>query len=526
MWLVLVWTVMLLACKCMSLIVESPLSPQQMLTSTQSSIGESATTVDIAEARSFHKSISLASHLAEDVEMALQTYSSSSDVYSSSWADLFFTASDEAELQVQMVLEDIERIIQKKEEEHRRLFSQEYDELLSSKYATMLMQQRLRRVLEQIQSKMLAVLRLEAKAHVDDTMQLLVRQLLAGVKEGVVTDGKDLRRLLTEARRADLARLRALTRLLHQRTFAIVLPSSGVPRSYVRSIVFVGLQSLLHKSIDPRSGLRTATRSSAQPHGPLALYDGNHDRLEQQLKETENDMLLALQLSGSVNPYLRTWPFPPLHINVNYLVDPRAYALSREFDPLYDEHKEGAFAPGRAEPIVVPGVPATPFDPNERARPVSSTPPVAPWQKFQTAVRDLFNDDEDEDDEESTQTPQRPKEKAEQSRAPRWPLPRLGGGGGERSTSAPASSPRKGSPPEKKAAATSAATAKSVDVPAVQRNAAVAPTVATEASAATSSTASAPKFGRYSERIRQARAAAQQENAATGSKAAPASPRS
>lgn len=235
-------------------------------------------------------------------------------------------------------------------------------------------------------------------------------------------------------------------------------------------------------------------------------------------------MLLALQLSGSVNPYLRTWPFPPLHINVNYLVDPRAYALSREFDPLYDEHKEGVFAPGRAEPIVVPGVPATPFDPNERARPVSSTPPVAPWQKFQTAVKDLFSDDEDDD--ESVQTPQRPKEKVEQSRGPRWSVPRLGGGGGgERSTSAPASPPRKGSPPDKQAPIAPVPTVKAADVPAAQRNAA-ASTVATEASAPSSATASAPKFGRYSERIRQARAAAQQESAAASPKEAPASSRS
>lgn len=236
-------------------------------------------------------------------------------------------------------------------------------------------------------------------------------------------------------------------------------------------------------------------------------------------------MLLALQLSGSVNPYLRTWPFPPLHINVNYLVDPRAYALSREFDPLYDEHKEGAFAPGRAEPIVVPGIPATPFDPNERARPLSSTPPVAPWQKFQTAVKDLFSDDEDDD--ESVQTPQRPRENAEQSRGSRWPVPRLGGGGdsGERSTSAPGSPPRKGSPPDKQAPVAAAPTVKSADVPAVQRNAA-ASTVATEASAPSASTASAPKFGRYSERIRQARAAAQQESASTSPKEAPAASRS
>eukprot|EP01033_Poteriospumella_lacustris_P013026 gene13026-9320_t len=488
----------------MSSVVETPSSPRQMSVSAQPSTGESVTTVDIAEARSFHKSMTLASHLAEDLETALQAYSSSSDVYSSSWADLLFATSEDAELQVQMVLEDIERIVQTKEEEHRRLFAEEYDELLASRYATTLLRQRLRRVLEQIQTKMLAALRLEAKAHVDDTMQLLVRQLLAGVKEGAVTDGKDLRRLLAEARRADLLRLRALTRLLHQR-----------------------LAALLNKNIDARSGLGVPTRSSAQPHWSLALYDANHDHLEQRLKETENDMLLALQLSGSVNPYLRTWPFPPLHINVNYLVDPRAYALSREFDPLYDEHKEGVFAPGRAEPIVVPGVPATPFDPNERARPVSSTPPVAPWQKFQTAVKDLFSDDEDDD--ESVPTPQRPKEKVKQSRGLRWPVPRLGGGGGggggERSTSAPASPPRKGSPPDKQAPIAPVPTVKAADVPAAQRNAA-ASTVATEASAPSSATASAPKFGRYSERIRQARAAAQQESVAASPKEAPASSRS
>lgn len=49
----------------------------------------------------------------------------------------------------------------------------------------------------------------------------------------------------------------------------------------------------------------------------------------------------ALVLAGSVNPYLRDSPFPPTHININYLLDPRSLASDVQMACLYDAQPQG-----------------------------------------------------------------------------------------------------------------------------------------------------------------------------------------
>jgi hypothetical protein len=92
-------------------------------------------------------------------------------------------------------------------------------------------------------------------------------------------------------------------------------------------------------------------------------------RLQRELQRLTRHHLAALVLSGGHNPYLRRSAWPPIHLNLNYLVDPAALAVQRAYGPLYDEHREGA-CEHRADPLLLPGVAAFPFDPNQH--PVSS----------------------------------------------------------------------------------------------------------------------------------------------------------
>jgi len=84
----------------------------------------------------------------------------------------------------------------------------------------------------------------------------------------------------------------------------------------------------------------------------------------------------SLFVQGIYNPYIRTYPFPPLHVNLNYLLNPRAAVYSISYNKLYDEHKDG-LAINRADSLHIPGVTQIPFDPNQQPVPKENKP----WYK-------------------------------------------------------------------------------------------------------------------------------------------------
>jgi len=91
--------------------------------------------------------------------------------------------------------------------------------------------------------------------------------------------------------------------------------------------------------------------------------------LREQLKQLRSESLSAVIIQGKHNPYIRTAPFPPCHINFNYQLDPSSIQklfvwnrTGRELKQIYDVQKPG-FARGRAEPMKFPGVADFPFDP-------------------------------------------------------------------------------------------------------------------------------------------------------------------
>lgn len=98
--------------------------------------------------------------------------------------------------------------------------------------------------------------------------------------------------------------------------------------------------------------------------------------LRDKLKEIRTERVRSLFLSGSYNPYIRNLPFPPTHINLNYLFDPRAIPVNREYNKLYDEHVDGVVS-NRADPLHIPGVSRMPFNPDDNPVPRD----VKPWWK-------------------------------------------------------------------------------------------------------------------------------------------------
>jgi hypothetical protein len=113
--------------------------------------------------------------------------------------------------------------------------------------------------------------------------------------------------------------------------------------------------------------------------------------LKTYLHQACSDRVDALFITGAYNPFIRTYPFPPVHINLNYLIDPRQMAFDYQYKGLYDEQTEGP-AMSRADGLVLPGVAQVVFHPNQHPRPKDETS----W--WQTLV-DFYRSDDTAEEE-------------------------------------------------------------------------------------------------------------------------------
>jgi len=136
-----------------------------------------------------------------------------------------------------------------------------------------------------------------------------------------------------------------------------------------------------------RSGwtLSDALDPVAQRASTIFNFNVERQQLARFIDDAVADRINTLFLTGAYNPFLRTLKTPPLHFNFNYLFDPRVYTFSREYDTLYDEHRDGP-AEHRAEPIRLPEVSRVVFDPN--IHPVPKDKPLNPWEVFMAFCRD------------------------------------------------------------------------------------------------------------------------------------------
>ena len=97
-----------------------------------------------------------------------------------------------------------------------------------------------------------------------------------------------------------------------------------------------------------------------------------------------------LFLQGSYNPFVRTVNFPPLHLNLNYLIDPRSIPFEFEHRRHYDVHSD-TIATNRGDLLHVPNTATIPFSPNYL--PQGDKDPSW-WQKLQTYYEALLEDEE------------------------------------------------------------------------------------------------------------------------------------
>ena len=111
------------------------------------------------------------------------------------------------------------------------------------------------------------------------------------------------------------------------------------------------------------------------------------DQLEKACKARVDTLFLM----GAYNPFIRKYPFPPVHLNLNYLIDPRSLLFDAQFNRLYDEHVEGS-AINRADNLILPGVSQVVFHPNRHPRAKEETP----WWR---TLMDFYRADDDEDEE-------------------------------------------------------------------------------------------------------------------------------
>ena len=135
--------------------------------------------------------------------------------------------------------------------------------------------------------------------------------------------------------------------------------------------IIVVFLELLRNPMPPSTEASTSTstkKRSTSVHPSLDASAGvgyGAELLELQtfLRDTRTSRVQTLFLQGTYNPYTRFQAFPPTHLNLNYLFDPRAFRFSRAYDPLYDEHSEGP-AENRADQLRVPDLSHVVFDPN------------------------------------------------------------------------------------------------------------------------------------------------------------------
>jgi len=114
--------------------------------------------------------------------------------------------------------------------------------------------------------------------------------------------------------------------------------------------------------------------------------------LRSYLSDACKDREKLLFLQGTYNPYIRDKPYPPTHININYLIDPRAISAAAEYEKLYDEQIDGPTV-NRANPLLIPGVARVPFDPNEHPVPKDQ-------RSWWNMLVDFYSDSDEEGDEE------------------------------------------------------------------------------------------------------------------------------
>lgn len=118
------------------------------------------------------------------------------------------------------------------------------------------------------------------------------------------------------------------------------------------------------ESRPPKAPPGSSNQAKSRELPRLPQFDATFEKyqllLHMQQRCTEH--IHAQSLAGAHNPYVRNYPFPPFHLNFNYLLDPKGLFANREFARMYDDPNFGP-CENRADPLVFDGVAMMPFNP-------------------------------------------------------------------------------------------------------------------------------------------------------------------
>lgn len=140
-------------------------------------------------------------------------------------------------------------------------------------------------------------------------------------------------------------------------------------------------------SFSEQSGGKKLRQSSKAPP-TLPHFDATFEkhRLRLHVQQRSTERIRELSLAGTHNPFVRNYPFPPLHLNVNYLLNtrapPRFVLKDREVQKFYDVRP--GVGEDRANPLVFDGVAMIPFNPNDG-------PPEPDSRGFFAKLRDFLS---------------------------------------------------------------------------------------------------------------------------------------
>lgn len=174
-----------------------------------------------------------------------------------------------------------------------------------------------------------------------------------------------------------------LLRALSESTLAVF--SSDLQRVHV-SFAKMALSSesaVEAPALSPPASALSAKPSTSKDLPRLPQFDGTFEKyqLSMYIQQACTECVREQSLAGAYNPYVRNYPFPPFHLNFNYLLDPKGLFANKEFARMYDDPRFGP-CENRADPLVFDGVAMVPFSPNDLPLPPD---PRGTWQKIKDA---------------------------------------------------------------------------------------------------------------------------------------------
>ena len=250
----------------------------------------------------------------------------------------------------------------------------------------------------------------ELRGVIDNALEVLLKQ----IEIENIGEYKDTLAYINAAHRARLG-LASIVLTYHRKLLLSAVASSkdtfnqkirrvGAGRNFattLKSLANAHINEFIASSIELQNDIctcfietLTSPLLSCKKLGKMNLdsmlgYNAEMDSLSIYCYKATKERMDHLFLQGSYNPFVRTANFPPLHLNLNYLIDPRSIPFEFEHRRHYDVHSD-TIATNRGDLLHVPNTATIPFSPNYL--PQGDKDPSW-WQKLQTYYEALLEDE-------------------------------------------------------------------------------------------------------------------------------------